>query len=122
MPLFDQAGRGAIIIVGSGAGVTGPSGSLAYGASKGGVNGYGMTLARHIADSHVRVNVVCPGGIATELKLGVVAAEAERAGRSPEAAIAEARQQLGSPDGVARVIAFLASDDADYVRGTLYTR
>jgi NAD(P)-dependent dehydrogenase (short-subunit alcohol dehydrogenase family) len=122
MPLFDAQGGGVVLIVGSGAGVTGPSGSLAYGASKGGANGYGMTLARHLADRNVRVNVLCPGGINTELKLGVVAVQAEREGRSVDAALTEARQELGDPEGVARVLAFLASDEADYVRGTLFTR
>lgn len=128
MPLFDarardtQESKGTIIIVGSPAGVTGASGSLAYGASKGGVNGYGMTLARHIADRAVRVNVICPGGINTELKLGVVEAEARLRGKSVDDAVNEAKQQLGDPEGVGRVIAFLASDDADYVRGTLFTR
>jgi NAD(P)-dependent dehydrogenase (short-subunit alcohol dehydrogenase family) len=123
MPLFDaRGGGGTIIIVGSPAGVTGASGSLAYGASKGGVNGYGMTLARHIAKREVRVNVICPGGINTELKLGVVEAEARLHGKSVDAAVNEAKQQLGDPEGVGRVIAFLASDDASYVRGTMYTR
>jgi NAD(P)-dependent dehydrogenase (short-subunit alcohol dehydrogenase family) len=123
MPLFDaRGGGGTIIIVGSPAGVTGASGSLAYGASKGGVNGYGMTLARHIAKREVRVNVICPGGINTELKLGVVEAEARLHGKAVEAAVNEAKQQLGDPEGVGRVIAFLASDEAAYVRGTLYTR
>lgn len=123
MPLFDaRGGGGTIIIVGSPAGVTGASGSLAYGASKGGVNGYGMTLARHIAKREVRVNVLCPGGINTELKLGVVEAEARLHGKSVDTAVNEAKQSLGDPEGVGRVIAFLASDEAEYVRGTLYTR
>jgi 3-oxoacyl-[acyl-carrier protein] reductase len=123
MPLFDaRGGGGTIIIVGSPAGVTGASGSLAYGASKGGVNGYGMTLARHIAKREVRVNVICPGGINTELKLGVVEVEARLQGKPVEIAVNEAKQQLGDPEGVGRVIAFLASDEAAYVRGTLYTR
>jgi 3-oxoacyl-[acyl-carrier protein] reductase len=122
MPLFDAAGRGVVVIIGSGAGVVGASGSLAYGASKGGVNGYGMTLARHIAGRNVRVNVLCPGGINTELKLGVVEAEALRHGRDVDAAMAQAREELGDPEGVGRVIAFLASDEADYIRGTLFTR
>jgi NAD(P)-dependent dehydrogenase (short-subunit alcohol dehydrogenase family) len=122
MPLFDAIGKGTVIIVGSPAGVTGASGSLAYGASKGGVNGYGMTLARHIADRNVRVNVLAPGGINTELKLGVVAADAQKHGRSVDTALAEARQSLGDPEGVGRVIAWLASDEADYVRGTMFTR
>lgn len=122
MPLFDAAGGGVVVIVGSPAGVTGASGSIAYGASKGGVNGYGMTLARHIADRNVRVNVIAPGGIATELKLNAVAQQALREGRDPETATAEVKAQLGDPEGVGRVIAFLASDEAAYVRGTLYTR
>lgn len=123
MSLFDaRGGGGTIIIVGSGAGVTGASGSLAYGASKGGVNGYGMTLARHIANRQVRVNVISPGGINTELKLGAVAQEAERHGKAVDNAVSEAKLQLGDPEGVGRVIAFLASDEADYVRGTMYTR
>ena len=123
MPLFDARGNGGtIIIVGSPAGVTGASGSLAYGASKGGVNGYGMTLARHISKREIRVNVICPGGINTELKLGVVEAEARLNGKAVDVAVNEAKQQLGDPDGVGRVIAFLASDEASYVRGTLYTR
>ncbi len=123
-PLLEASGHGVIVILASGAGVTGPSSSLAYGASKGGANGLGMTLAHHLAPRGIRVNVVCPGEIATGMKLSVIAAEARRAGRSPEEAIAEAQTQgrLGTPEGVARVIAFLASDEADYVRGTLFTR
>jgi NAD(P)-dependent dehydrogenase (short-subunit alcohol dehydrogenase family) len=123
-PLLEASGHGVIIILASGAGVTGPSSSLAYGASKGGANGLGMTLAHHLAPRGIRVNVVCPGEIATAMKLSVIAAEARRAGRSPEEAIAQAQAQgrLGTPEGVARVIAFLASDEADYVRGTVFTR
>jgi NAD(P)-dependent dehydrogenase (short-subunit alcohol dehydrogenase family) len=122
-PLLVASDRGVIVLIASGAGVKGGSSSLAYGTSKGGVNGFGMTLERHLASRNIRVNVVCPGAIATEMKLENIANEARRAGRSPEAAVAQARKEvLGLPDGVARVIAFLVSDDADYVRGTLFTR
>lgn len=123
-PLLEASGRGVIIVLASGAGVTGPSSSLAYGASKGGVNGLAMTMAHHLAPRGIRVNVVCPGEIATAMKLSVIAAEAQRAGRSQEEAIAQAQAQgrLGTPEGVARIIAFLASDEADYVRGAVFTR
>lgn len=121
-PLLDAGGRGVVVLIASGGGVRGPSSSLAYGASKAGVHGFGLTLEARLAPRGIRVNVVCPGAIDTEMKVGVIALEAERAGRSPEAAVAEARQTLGSPDGVARVIAFLASPAADYVRGTVFTR
>lgn len=122
MPLFDATGGGTIIIVGSGAGVTGASGSIPYGASKGGVNGLGMTTARHIANRNIRVNVISPGGINTELKLGAVQQQADREGRSLDEAVTQAKEVLGDPEGVARIIAFLASDEAAYVRGTMYTR
>jgi NAD(P)-dependent dehydrogenase (short-subunit alcohol dehydrogenase family) len=121
-PFLVASKHGVVILIASGAGVAGPSSSLAYGASKGGVNGLGMTLAHHLAPRGVRVNVVCPSNIATEMKLGVVVAQAQREGSSPEEAVARARQEFGSPDGVAHVLAFLASDEADYVRGTIFTR
>lgn len=121
-PLLTSVGHGVIVMIASGAGVIGPSSSLAYGASKGGVNGLGMTLASRLAPRGVRVNVVCPGEIVTQMKLSVVAAQAVREGRDPEAAVDKARQEMGSPDGIARILAFLASDEAEYVRGTLFTR
>src|SRR5258706_16385743 len=55
-PLLEASGNGVIVVIASGAGVSGPSSSLAYGASKGGVNGFGMTLANHVKDRHVRVH------------------------------------------------------------------
>jgi NAD(P)-dependent dehydrogenase (short-subunit alcohol dehydrogenase family) len=121
-PLLAASGQGVVVLLASGAGVIAASSSLAYGSSKGGVNGLGMTLAQHLAPRNVRVNVVCPGEIVTEMKLSVVIADAERSGRSVEEALARARATMGSPDGVARVLAFLLSDEADHVRGTLFTR
>ncbi|HEY8598535.1 MAG TPA: SDR family NAD(P)-dependent oxidoreductase [Thermomicrobiales bacterium] len=120
--LLEASGRGVLILISSGGGVRGPSSSLAYGASKAGVHGLGLTMEGRLAPRGIRVNVVCPGQIATEMKLSVIAAEAERAGRPKEEAFDEARLVLGSADGVAKVIAFLASPEADYVRGTLFTR
>jgi NAD(P)-dependent dehydrogenase (short-subunit alcohol dehydrogenase family) len=67
MPLLSAAEQGVILLVGSGAGVIGGSSSIAYGTSKGAVNGMGMTLERHLAGRGIRVNVICPGGIETEL-------------------------------------------------------
>jgi cyclopentanol dehydrogenase len=118
-PLLVES-KGVMILIASGAGVTGGSSSIAYGTSKGAVNGLGMTLENHLKAREVRVNVVCPGGIATELKLNVIKSEAERSGRDFDQAVADSH--LGEPVGVARLLAFLASDDADYVRQRLWTR
>ncbi len=121
-PLLEASGQGVVILIASGGGVTGPSSSLAYGASKAGVSGFGITLANRLAPRGIRVNIVSPGNIATELKLDVIREEARLAGRDPEAAAVQARETLGDPAGVARVIAFLASPEAHYVRGTIFTR
>ena len=121
-PLLAETGQGVMILIASAAGVAGPSSSLAYGTSKGGVNGLGMTLANRLASRGIRVNVLCPGEIVTGMKLSVVAAQAEREGRPVDEALERARLEMGSPEGIARVIAFLLSGEADYVRGTLFTR
>jgi NAD(P)-dependent dehydrogenase (short-subunit alcohol dehydrogenase family) len=120
VPAMKRAGSGVIVLIASGAGVKGGSSDVAYGSSKGGVNGLGMTLERHLAPDGIRVNVVCPGNISTPLKLGAIEQQVERVG---EAADRERQMAgLGSPDGVARLLAFLLSDEADYVRGALFTR
>jgi len=114
-------GRGGVILVlASGAGVKGPSSSLAYGTSKGGVHGLAMTLEAHLAPHGIRVHDVCPGAIDTEMKRDNVRDGARARGSDPDGALA--RSGLGDPLGVARILAFLASPDADFVRGTIYTR
>jgi NAD(P)-dependent dehydrogenase (short-subunit alcohol dehydrogenase family) len=119
VPLLRKAGGGVIVLVSSGA-ATGGSSSYAYGSSKGGVSALGVTLARKLAPSGIRVNVVAPGNISTRMKLGVIEAEGRQRGIPVERLVKEAG--LGRPEGVARVLAWLASDDADYVRGTITTR
>ncbi len=112
---------GVILLIASGSGVKSGSTSIAYGTSKAGVHGLGIVLEDHLAGRPFRVNTVCPGAIATPLKVQNLADAGRALGRS--AAEVEAQvSELGDPDGVARVLAFLASDDADYVRGTVFTR
>ena len=119
-PLLAESGRGVVLLVGSGAGVQGASSSIAYGTSKGAVNGMGMTLERHLARKGIRVNVVCPGNIETELKLRQMREAAEAQGQAFD--LEDARAQLGDPEGVGALLAFLASDDARYLRHNLFTR
>lgn len=120
-PYLEQQ-QGVIVVIASVAGVITASSSLAYGASKGGANGLGMTLESRLRSRGVRVNVVCPGNIVTQMKLSVDIAAAERAGKPVEDAIAYAEQHYGVPVGVARLIAFMLSPEADYLRGTVFTR
>jgi NAD(P)-dependent dehydrogenase (short-subunit alcohol dehydrogenase family) len=100
-PLLRQADKSVVLLIASGAGVHGGSSSYAYGS---------------------RIHVVCPGGIATPLKLKNVAEGAQSRGEDVEAAVVGARQSLGDPKGVAHVLTFLASTEGEYVRGTIFTR
>jgi len=119
-PLLAAAGKSVLLIIASGAGVRGGSSSYAYAASKAGQHGLHYKLEGELGPQGVRLHVVCPGGIATPLKLENIAQGAKAAGRDPEEAKRNA--VLGDPMGVARVLAFLASEEGSYVRGTVFTR
>lgn len=123
VPLLKRGTLPAIILISSPA-AYGVSSSYAYAISKGGVSALGTTMAGKLAPEGIRVNVVFPGGINTFMKRSVIEEDARRKGKDPQAAVEGASQEggLGEPIGVARVLAFLVSDEADYVRGSVSTR
>lgn len=120
VPALSRAGGGVILFLGSGAGVTGASSSLAYAASKGGLNGLAMTLAAQLAPRGIRIHVVMPGGVDTPMKRDNLRKAAIRAGKAPEEGLAGIR--LADPDGIAATLAFLASADGAFVSGNVFTR
>jgi NAD(P)-dependent dehydrogenase (short-subunit alcohol dehydrogenase family) len=120
VPHIRNAGNGVVLLIASGAGVKGSSSSIAYGTSKAGVHGLYMTLEPRLQSQGIRIHAICPGSIDTVLKRENVADGARAAGRDADAELA--RAQLADPDGVAKILTFLASEDADFVRGTIFTR
>lgn len=121
-PLLQKGEKPAIILISSPA-AYGVSSSYAYAMSKGGVSALGTTMAGKLAPEGIRVNVVFPGGINTFMKRSVIEEDALRKGQDPQAAVEAAQSGgLGEPAGVAKVLAFLVSDEADYVRGSVNTR
>jgi NAD(P)-dependent dehydrogenase (short-subunit alcohol dehydrogenase family) len=106
--------QGAIINVGSVAGLHSHPYSAAYCASKGGVVLLTKALAVEYGRKGVRINVVCPGGVETPLIAQF---------QLPEGVSQAALQKImplgrmGRPEEVAGTIAFLASDDAMYING-----
>ena len=119
-PVIEASGGGVILCISSGAGVRGPSSSLAYGSSKSGVQGFAVTLEKQLAPRGIRVNLVCPGSLDTPMKRQNIRDLAVHAGRNPDEELATT--QLGDHDGIAKILAFLASSDADYVIGQVHTR
>ncbi|CNE41807.1 short-chain dehydrogenase/reductase SDR [Mycobacterium tuberculosis] len=103
---------GSIVNVASTAGLSGGIGPQAYSAAKASVISLSRTTAIELAPHRIRVNAVCPGVIGTPL---VHRGDAE----SFAATLASAQPwpEPGTPDDVAGVIAFLASDDSRFVTG-----
>ncbi len=118
VPLLEASEAGVLILISSGAGVKGGSSSIAYGSSKGGVHGLALVMASQLASRNIRVHAVCPGALATPLKLHVVQRQADETGKKAE----DLAANLGDPEGVGKILSFLVSSDADYLRGTVFTR
>jgi len=85
-----------------------------YCASKGGLKLFAQTIARELAPRGIRVVTVAPGAILTPINKEL--AEDERLRREVEEEIPWGR--VGKPEEIAAAIAWLASDEADYVVGT----
>ncbi len=113
------AGSGVIILIASKGGVSTGSGSYPYGASKGGMHGLSLTLDRHLGPQGIRINEVCPGDVDTPLMHRSLTEGLERGG-DPQS-IERIRRGLTAPDAIAELIAFLASEAASCVRGTVFT-
>ena len=102
---------GRIVNMSSVVGVSGNAGQANYAASKAGVIGITKSLAREIASRNVTVNAVAPGFIETDMTDALSDKQKEAiAGR-----IAAGR--MGSPEDVANLVAFLASEEAGYITG-----
>lgn len=115
IPHLRRSGGGAIVNTASSAGIGGYAGMIAYATSKGAVVNYTRSLALDCAPLGIRVNAVAPGLVETAMT-GVQRADPVRNARVI-ASIPMARS--AKPSEIAAVIAFLASDDASYVTGTI---
>jgi NAD(P)-dependent dehydrogenase (short-subunit alcohol dehydrogenase family) len=122
-PRMIQANRGGRIInTASIAGKRGGAGLAAYSTAKHGVIGLTRSLALELAPFGIRVNAVCPGFVETQLFEGLIELVKTTQSKTREEAIKTFVAQIPcgrmeTGDDVANLVAFLASDDADYMTG-----
>lgn len=109
-PYIARQGEGAIVLLGSAAGLRGCLGALAYGVAKGALPQFARNLARELADQHIRVNCISPGIIRTPFQNFLTPEQAENNVRNR---IPLRRE--GSADDVARII--LAVIENDFITG-----
>jgi 3-oxoacyl-[acyl-carrier protein] reductase len=102
---------GRIINIASVVGITGNKGQANYAASKAGLIGLTKSVAKELGSRNVLVNAVAPGFIETDMTAAMTPeARASLSGQIP-------LERLGSPQDVAGVVAFLASEHAAYITG-----
>ena len=105
--------RGRIVLISSVVGLYGSPGQVSYAASKAGLVGVARSVTRELGGRGITANVVAPGFIETDM----TAALPEQTQQSYKAAIPAGR--FGSIDEVAKVVRFLASDEAAYISGAV---
>ena len=102
---------GRIVNLSSVVGLRGNAGQVNYAASKAGVIGMTKSLAKELAGRNITVNAVAPGFIDTDM----TAALTETAKNAALGSIPMGR--MGTPENVAKAVAFLADEDAGYITG-----
>jgi NAD(P)-dependent dehydrogenase (short-subunit alcohol dehydrogenase family) len=115
-PKIAERGGGAIVLTASVAGIRSGAGSPAYSASKAGVINLAKVSAQQLSGSNVRVNAICPGLTETGMTKPVFD-YAREADKMDKVGRLNPLRRGAQPEELAKVAAFLASDDASYVNG-----
>ena len=121
-PVMKRQGGGSIISTASVAGLTAGFGPHVYSAAKAAVIQLTKTVAMELGEHNIRVNCICPGGIATPIfgkGLGMSAEQAEAIVPLMKGVLENLQpiKRAGVPDDIANAVLWLASDDATFVNG-----
>jgi NAD(P)-dependent dehydrogenase (short-subunit alcohol dehydrogenase family) len=108
---------GSIVNVSSIAGLVGIAGLAAYGSTKGALVALTRCLAIDYATEKIRCNCVCPGLVDTPMAADAIADPEKNATLLADYPLG----RCGTPDEVARMLLYLASDEASWVTGSIFT-
>lgn len=118
VPHLIAAGGGSIVFTGSDMSFVGDPLLPAYNASKGGILMLMRSLALGLAVHGIRVNAVCPGTTDTPLLKHELRRAPDPEARAAGNLVAAPIGRMATPEEVAKVVLFLASDDASFILGT----
>ncbi|ETS84596.1 hypothetical protein PFICI_02621 [Pestalotiopsis fici W106-1] len=112
------ADNGAVVNASSIAGTTGRANNASYAASKHAVLGMTRSAAKEVGVRGIRVNAICPGTIATPMLKSARDINGGKEGNESHPELNQvALRRVGQPEEVAKLIAFLLSDESTYISG-----
>lgn len=120
IPRMRQAGGGSIVNMSSITGIVGAPGMAAYSTSKGAIITLTRTLALEVADAQIRVNCICPASIDTPMLQASFDRLADPAAARARNVKRHPLGRFGTPEDVANLALFLASDESSFITGGTY--
>lgn len=124
LPVMRKQKGGSIVLIGSDQSLVGKANSFAYNLSKSALASMAKTTALDYAQYGIRANAVCPGTIETPLYHQAIDRYCDRSGADintvhAEEAALQPLGRIGQPEEVAALVAFIASDEAGFITGSL---
>ena len=121
IPLMRAQGGGVIVNLGSISGQAADPNMAVYNASKAGVHGLTRSIAVDHGRDGIRCNAICPGWIMTEMSEQAFAQAADPKAAEQAAIARHPAGRLGTPRDIAALAVWLASDEASFATGQLFT-
>ena len=119
LPIFLDKESGVIVNIASAGGLYGSRAGAAYTAAKHAVVGLTKNVGYQYSVKGIRCNAIAPGGVATNISASLTAPNEFGMGRAMAGMGINPR--VGTPEEIAKVALFLASDDSSFVNGTVVT-